>query len=936
MAATKTGNGEGKAPAAADQAGRAYATHSAELMRPYIPGESPSEQREAAQGWRWISLAAVAAAALLIYTRVWPLIAAAIYRPSPARDLLLPPSAKPLYVVAGVGVGWVWLLFVMAPAALCAFAVLWWIALAFNNHRARAGHLGHLRPGQKWQGESYPTGPLIVLGAAAALVAGGSLLRWAGPAAATVIGGAILLGVFLVLGWVWVQLISWARARGEVTRQINEITFLASPTLGWNDFRAGRVRVVKASCPRGAAPYPRVLKLLYGQHPRRIGEDLTREAAEILTQVTGRTYAFEHDALSRTLIGTETVLVEQAPELTAEVVLEPLVAHWFDAPSAGAKKASIVAVSVAEPKIVIDEDGNLVEEAPQSLDEDAEAAEAEDDTGANAAHTENDKIAARISSFTVEFAYNQKVATPYRQGMIEGSVTHALGGSWNADWSLPSLRVKFKRCPGLETLVDPPLEFPVVNRAVIRSLYKQATIPFAVDAYGNVMVWDFRQSPHMLVAGQTSSGKTSLLMTVATQCARRGFNVVWIDPKGFDSPGMRNWPNVSMVTAGTDEDGMVGHTAALRFIADTMRERLSQVKINPNKADDFDPIVVITDEFSNLVVALTEFYSTYRAKNEKGAPPTTIDVGIILRTARAVGIHMAIGIQRPDTMFIGGEARDNTALRVALGRLRSKDAAIMMFNDPVAGTRVQPGIKGRGTLQLPDGTFREIQTFYTPKVPATPEQWAALSDHERHILDHLRDVDSFWQRRVVDSALRDYNPEDEKQRAAMSFRVIRDSPIVPAAGRPDLDPLSDEYVMPLGAVRRPTMDDDHDDTSVMLSPVRDDRGQPILNPDTTPVAGAFAGPVDGFDDEYLPTTEDEYGESMPATANEIGQGDLIEVSVDGVDVWRYVHAEPYLSESEEGQDLLVIPYRNLEDGQDMGDIEVDPYELVHVRQLNMT
>ena len=38
---------------------------------------------------------------------------------------------------------------------------------------------------------------------------------------------------------------------------------------------------------------------------------------------------------------------------------------------------------------------------------------------------------------------------------------------------------------------------------------------------------------------------------------------------------MRNWPNVSLVTAGTGEDGLVGHTAALRLIADTMTDRLA-------------------------------------------------------------------------------------------------------------------------------------------------------------------------------------------------------------------------------------------------------------------------------------------------------------------------------------------------------------------------
>lgn len=100
---------------------------------------------------------------------------------------------------------------------------------------------------------------------------------------------------------------------------------------------------------------------------------------------------------------------------------------------------------------------------------------------------------------------------------------------------MASRRVRFVRSPGLPTMVDPPLEFPVVTRSTIRSLYKKTCIPFGIDAYGNVME-DFRQSPHFLIAGATSTGKTSLLMTVATQCTRRGINVVWVDPKGFDSP----------------------------------------------------------------------------------------------------------------------------------------------------------------------------------------------------------------------------------------------------------------------------------------------------------------------------------------------------------------------------------------------------------------
>ena len=253
-------------------------------------------------------------------------------------------------------------------------------------------------------------------------------------------------------------------------------------------------------------------------------------------------------------------------------------------------------------------------------------------------------------------------------------------------------------------------------------------------------------SPHMLVAGATSTGKTSLLMTIATQCARRGFNVVWVDPKGFDSPGMRDWPNVSLVTAGTDEDGLVGHTAVLRFLADTMRERLPGSRSTPT-----GPTTSIRSCSSPM--SSPTWWSPWRSSTAPTAPPKRKGprrprwtFGILLRTARAVGIHMALGIQRPDTMFIAGEPGTTRRygwpwVGCAPGR-RDHDV-----HDAVAGTRCSPASKAAGRCSCPTGPSGRSGVLH-PKVPATAEQRAQLSDHERDILRRLGAVDSFWPRRV--------------------------------------------------------------------------------------------------------------------------------------------------------------------------------------------
>lgn len=912
---------------------RPHATHKDELQRPYVAGEttSASEKEKNAKEWRLIIAIGIGLCAFFGYMKLWPWLHATLYQPSPVRDLLLPPSPSPIWVIAGVGVGIFWLLCIAMPAALMVCSAVWAAVIAAGNQRVRKGHEGHVRPGQKWPGEQFYGWPILTASAAAVLAAAGALMRWTWPAMSSLPMVLLLVALFATCVWGYAQLVMWVRGRALITQQINQITALTALTLGWNELRAGRVKAVERVYPRGETPYPKTIHAFYSQHPRQVGVAEIDEVGQLLTSITGRTYACNNEMLTKTLVFTDMVITEEEnTQSDAEAVLIPLVLSWFDA---SARIAHIKVEDAPAPDLVAaakspakadenatttdsDTDANSTEPAAETVEDDGEA------------FTDADVMAARISAFTVEFARNTKTSSAFRRSSIESDVTSTLGGSWTAEWSLVSGRVKFVRSPGLPSMVDPPLEFPVVNRKAIRQLYKQAKIPFARDAHGFDIVWDFKQSPHFLVAGPTSTGKTSLLMTVATQCARRGFNVVWIDPKGQDSPGLYALPNFSLVTRGFDDDGMVGHIAALRFLADTMRERYAAVKLNPNRADDFDPIVVITDEFSNLVMELMRFYQRFKhPKMDKGKFPTEEDVGTILRTARAVGIHMVIGLQRPDTAFIKGEARDNTSLRVAMGRLKSKDAALMMFNDPVAGTRLQPGIKGRGTVQLPDNSFREIQVFYTPLAPATEEKRAELSDHERHILDVLSDVESFWPRRVVDSVLRHHKPSDPP-----AYCQIRDSRIVLASDNPNLDPISDEYEPPL-TERKPTMDD-HGGGNDFDGAADDVPLEEATLP--PPEQGStFGADVDGYADDYMPTIEDEYGPPMPTLAADIELGDLVDVSVDAPGQWKYVYADPWI-EDDEDVERVIIPFRNYDDGEDLNDFDVDPQEVYQVRKLHMS
>lgn len=66
------------------------------------------------------------------------------------------------------------------------------------------------------------------------------------------------------------------------------------------------------------------------------------------------------------------------------------------------------------------------------------------------------------------------------------------------------------------------------------------------------------------------------------------------------------------------------------------------------------------------------------------------------RVARATGIHMIFGIQRPDANVVNGQIRSNVTGRIC-GRVPSGKASEIVLDDPSAASL--PKVKGRMIYQ---------------------------------------------------------------------------------------------------------------------------------------------------------------------------------------------------------------------------------------------
>ena len=144
--------------------------------------------------------------------------------------------------------------------------------------------------------------------------------------------------------------------------------------------------------------------------------------------------------------------------------------------------------------------------------------------------------------------------------------------------------------------------------------------------------------------------------------------------------------------------------AAVRTV-DEYNAKFTQHRLNPERGHRYMPyIVVIVDEFADLIMTAGKDISTYIAR--------------IAQKARAVGMHMIIATQRPSTDIITGMIKANFPGRVAF-RVASMVDSKTILDRPGANRLI-----GRGDLLFShNGKMERVQCAFidTPEVEALVE-----------------------------------------------------------------------------------------------------------------------------------------------------------------------------------------------------------------------
>lgn len=256
------------------------------------------------------------------------------------------------------------------------------------------------------------------------------------------------------------------------------------------------------------------------------------------------------------------------------------------------------------------------------------------------------------------------------------------------------------------------------------------------DAAGTALVTDLSQAPHMLIAGQTGSGKSvcinSIITSILMTRTPRQVQLLLIDPKSVELADFKEVPHlISPVVV-----DMKKAAAVLEWACKKMEERyalLARVgarniaaynklpekeirkRLDPEGEANLEDvpfrlpyIVMVVDELGELMmVAAKEVENSVIRLSQK---------------SRAVGIHLICATQRPSVDVITGLIKANLPCRIAFQVASKVDSRTILDRNGAEK------LLGRGDmLFLPPGTSSLIRS-----------QGGYVSDEEiRRVTEHL-------------------------------------------------------------------------------------------------------------------------------------------------------------------------------------------------------
>ncbi|MBR7181905.1 MAG: DNA translocase FtsK, partial [Clostridia bacterium] len=251
----------------------------------------------------------------------------------------------------------------------------------------------------------------------------------------------------------------------------------------------------------------------------------------------------------------------------------------------------------------------------------------------------------------------------------------------------------------------------VLESDAFRNSTAPLEVPLGVDIGGDVRMCNIQKMPHLLVAGTSGSGKSvcinSILLSLICKTSPEDLRLILIDPKKVEFTPYNDIPHLYLpiisemqYAAGALACAVQEMERRFNLIVDVgVRDIRGYNEITKNDPDreHLPYIIIVIDEFADLKMGTTNNdVENYTCR--------------LAQKARAAGIHLIIGTQRPSVDVITGKLKGNIAARIAFKVRQQVDSRTIL--DEIGAE----SLVGYGDMLFSDSTNSQMIRLQGPFV----------------------------------------------------------------------------------------------------------------------------------------------------------------------------------------------------------------------------
>lgn len=317
-----------------------------------------------------------------------------------------------------------------------------------------------------------------------------------------------------------------------------------------------------------------------------------------------------------------------------------------------------------------------------------------------------------------KFAYNSDFAT-YEQTIIqqEKQRQNEPKQATQKEPTEPDKKQEKQKGKQVENVYKIPGRDPVTGPTVALLGYTNS---------GKAVSVDFKETPHLLIAGATGAGKSIMLHSIICSLLRNNTTdsaqLVLIDPKRVE---LFDYTDSPMLYGGRIYEDVSDAVEVLEELTEVMNDRYIQLKYSHSRnidemhgAGTMPRIYICIDELSFLMTCDKKKLETVISK-----------IGMM---GRAAGIHLIVCTQHPDRKTITGTIQANITAVVAMATRTATDSRM------ISGSNICAKLRGRGDAVLIDGLREErFQGRYISKtdIHESMEKQKKNDDSNPHRVD---------------------------------------------------------------------------------------------------------------------------------------------------------------------------------------------------------